>query len=92
MKSKWEKWEQTRAKGKKNYVIFNGLLGWGIPMALLYTAVWTYIQHQEIAFNQELYQTLIISLVIFSVAGVGFGIWTWNTTEKQYQKYKGNNE
>jgi len=90
MKSKWEKWEQTRAKGKKNFVIFNGLLGWGIPVGLLYSAVSTYIEHQEIVLNQALYQTLITSLIIFSLVGVGVGLWTWNWTEKQYQKYKGN--
>ncbi|MFF2887364.1 hypothetical protein [Paenibacillus sp. NPDC057967] len=88
MKSKWDKWELTRAKGKKNYVIWNGVVGWGIPAGLLFTAIWNYINHKEIVFNQDFYQTLIISLVVFSLGGMIFGLWIWNWTEKMYRKVK----
>ncbi|RJE90251.1 hypothetical protein D3P07_08575 [Paenibacillus sp. 1011MAR3C5] len=89
MKSKWDKWELTRAKGKKNYVLWNGVLGWGIPTGILFTALSTYINHKEFVFNQDFYQTLFLSLVLFSLGGVVFGLWTWSWTEKLYRKNKG---
>ncbi|REK77043.1 hypothetical protein [Paenibacillus paeoniae] len=89
MKTKWDKWEVTRAKGKKNFIIFTGILGWGVPTGILFSTTSTFFNNQELIMNQEFYQTLLTSLVLFPLGGIFFGLWTWHWTEKLYRKSKG---
>ncbi|MDQ6422202.1 hypothetical protein RB620_22490 [Paenibacillus sp. LHD-117] len=80
------KWAKIRAKGKRNYIIVNGILGWGIPTAILFTLLTSYLDNDAIIFNKELMNSLFTSLIIFSIVGIPFGFWTWNWMERIYNK------
>jgi hypothetical protein len=82
------RWEKTKARGKKKYIIYNGILGWGIPTAILFTLITTLMDNKSITFNQELYKSFLISLITFSVGGILFGFWTWHWIERLYRKNK----
>jgi hypothetical protein len=80
------KWEKIRAKGKKNFVIFNGVIGWGVPTAILYTILISFMENYSLSFDRDFFELLIISIVLFPIGGVFYGLWVWSWTEKIYKK------
>ncbi|MBD7969239.1 hypothetical protein [Paenibacillus gallinarum] len=75
------KWERTRTKGKIKYIIFNGIIGWGVSTALIGTMLMTFV-----GTNQDFFHLLLLSLIAFPLAGILFGVSTWYWSESIYQK------
>jgi hypothetical protein len=82
------RWEKIKAKGKKKYIINHGILGGGIPTAILFTLITTWMDNKSLTFNQELCKSFLISLITFSASGILFGFWTWYCIERFYRKNK----
>lgn len=82
------KWDRIRARGRMKYIIFNGIISWGIPTAMLYTLIITLWETKTIELNKEFFNQLISSLIIFPFVGIGVGMWTWRLMESNYQKNK----
>lgn len=79
---KYKKWEITRRKGKKRFMIINGALAWGIPTAVLWILGMSYM-------NPE-FSTLfmsIVALIVFPIGGLLWGKFMWEWTEKAYGKH-----
>ena len=72
--SKSEKWARTRRLGRKRFVWLYGVLGWGVPTAVLFSLLRAYAEGWE-----QLPVILAISLAIFPLGGVVFGrvMWWW---------------
>lgn len=84
------KWELIRTRGKLRYIFVNGLLGWGVPTAILFTIMTSLFETKSLSFNQEIVKTFIISIIIFPIGGVFWGLWTWSWIVKKLsneQKY-----
>jgi hypothetical protein len=80
-------WEKTRAKGKKRFLIINGIFGWGIPTAILFTFITSFFDHHySIIFDKDFIKTLVTSIIIFPASGLFWGLWVWGWTEKSYKK------
>jgi hypothetical protein len=73
-------WESTRTKGKLNFVLFTGVLSWGLPMFIL------------MAFMNKPFadgfasKSAIIHYIVWPLAGVFFGVLTWYMSERKYKK------
>ena len=73
-------WESTRTKGKLNFVLFTGVLSWGLPMFIL------------MAFMNKPFadgftsKSAIIHYIVWPLAGVLFGVLTWYMSERKYKK------
>jgi hypothetical protein len=80
------KWESTRAKGKKNFVIFTGIIGWGIPTAILVTVISSLFENRTIILNQEFFRSLLSHIIITPICGILFGLWMWHWMEWTYKK------
>ena len=75
-------WEKKRLKGKLSFVFYDGVVLWGLKMAIFYTVL------EKVFFNSHetwAYQ-LLYSLLTFPVCGFFFGIFIWNIRERSYQK------
>lgn len=84
------KWELIRTRGKLRYIFVNGLLGWGVPTAILFTIMTSLFETKSLSFDQEIVKTFIISIIIFPIGGVFWGVWTWSWIVKKLsneQKY-----
>ncbi|MED0685576.1 hypothetical protein [Anoxybacillus ayderensis] len=82
-------WEEVRAKGKVNYIIKYGVIGWGMITGLA-VGIFTEI---NALFEQEYSRfltSLSISLAVFSVFGILFGQIMWYFGEKKYNYNKKN--
>lgn len=60
------------ARGKRAFVIRYGVIGWGIPTALLWTLFMAW-------WNDDASPWLLlgIALVLFPLGGIWFGRWMW---------------
>ncbi|MDY6977129.1 MAG: hypothetical protein SVW51_13060 [Pseudomonadota bacterium] len=39
-----DKWAKTREKGKQRFVLANGVLGWGLPTAILWVFLMEFLE------------------------------------------------
>jgi hypothetical protein len=81
------RWERNRAKGRTDFIVRRGVLGWGLPAALL-TILYKVIDEQGFSATPQLTSGLrvaiIIALVVFPVCGWLFGRWLWRAGEARY--------
>ncbi|QWU15322.1 hypothetical protein SAMN04487895_10814 [Paenibacillus sophorae] len=80
------KWEQLRSKGKKNFIIYKGILGWGIPTAILFTLFMSFMENYSLIFDKSFVEFFIIAIILFPAGGIVFGLWVWNWTERIYMR------
>lgn len=82
MKEKqFDKWRKMRVKGKRNYILINGLLSWGLPMFI----VMTFLVNKPDDGHMSL-AMIAINALIWALGGLAFGYFTWYASEKSYQK------
>ena len=90
MKDKhFEKWEVTRSRGKKHFILYAGVLGWGGFMFLFLTFVIPALKKARITFLESSSYFLVDFLVILIPAAIlGFlgGKCMFYLIEKNYLK------
>ncbi|MFE5318988.1 hypothetical protein ACFQ88_09795 [Paenibacillus sp. NPDC056579] len=72
------KWRKTRGMGKGKYVMYFGVVAWGLSLTALFTATeW---------FSQQTVTTswVYIRLVVFSIVGFFIANFRWEAREKLY--------
>ena len=82
--AKKKKWAKTREQGRTAYVLKYGVIGWGIPTAVMFSIVLAAIQGWD-----RIWILLVVSLIFFPIGGIAFGILTWKASEAKYQKAVG---
>lgn len=83
----FERWGRMRKGGKKSFIWMQGVLGFGVVMALCMAVVISVLNMllEETSFNPYfLIRQLVINLLIFPVIGYAWGAWTWSYTERNY--------
>lgn len=76
-----EKWEATRAKGKKRFLWVNGFVFWGFTTAILWSIVMQLTQPAQPVWIRPL-----IALVLFPIGGLVWAHFVWRSTEAKYNK------
>ena len=80
-----ERLERQISKGKFHFVLLWGVIGWGIPVAIVAKL------GIHIFGSRSFLDGLISWLIMFSVAGIFYGIWLWSYQNKRYEKAKSAN-
>lgn len=75
-----EQWEKTRSKGKMSFIILRCVLGWGLPVGIIYSI----LTHWD-----KNITTVIQSIIIFMICGFIFGTSYWMFMERKFQVYVG---
>jgi hypothetical protein len=79
-----ERWQQQRAKGKKHFVIYRGILGWGGIMFVSMSALDYYsLFGWTLTFDSAYASKLVLNLILWPVAGLVWGIWVWESLERR---------
>jgi hypothetical protein len=81
LEKRWGKWRQVRARGRRRFVWVNGVVGWGIPTAIL----WSIWMGYSIGWNRTV-SFLISALIFFPIGGYFWGAWMWYWMERSYKK------
>jgi preprotein translocase subunit YajC len=77
-----EAWEKTREMGRTKYILFHGVLFWGVPMFAIMTF---FVNNRP---DRPLTQGMIlVSALVWALGGALFGFLTWYINERRYQKH-----
>lgn len=88
--SQLKSWEKTRLKGKRHFILYRGVLGWGLYMFF----VMTFYSHLKavdfkfsaLNFNSISLSIVVINITVWMIGGFLYGWWTWSLSEKSYKK------
>ncbi|MCF4008159.1 hypothetical protein [Rheinheimera sp. UJ63] len=75
-----EKLKALVKKGKWSYVLKHGVLGWGVPTAILWSAIMHFIG--SIPFNESIF----LALVLFPIGGLFWGLFMWFFIKREFSK------
>jgi len=84
--SQLKNWEKIRVKGKNHFVLYRGILGWGLYMFIVLT-IFNHLQQVDFDFsslNSISLPILIINFIVCSIGGWFFGVLTWANSEKSF--------
>ncbi|WP_148300738.1 hypothetical protein [Shewanella marina] len=76
---RYHKLSQTISKGKWHYILMHGVIGWGIPTAVLFSIFQSY--GDTTSFMQQIKPALLI----FPLAGTAWGALMWSRINTQHQ-------
>lgn len=84
------RWEEQRTMGRRGFVWRYGVLGWGLPAALL-TIAYAFIKEQGFSWSaatvsSKLRLGIVITLVLFAVLGHLFGSRLWDARERERER------
>jgi hypothetical protein len=77
-----EKWTFIRNRGRRRYILVTGVLGYGLPTALICPVVM-----QLTGAPGPLWGRLVIALLMFPLGGITFGRLMWSINERRYQEW-----
>ncbi|WP_051255110.1 hypothetical protein [Pontibacillus marinus] len=93
------KWEKVREKGKKHFIIYYGVFGWGLSAGVLSFILGEVFDHGIMVsryFTGDWVRELIIWLFSFLLCGILFGYLMWGVNENfyhdEYSQKSGNAE
>lgn len=72
----FDRWAKVREQGMLRYVLFRGLLCYGLPMFVLMTFV---LPHPRLSAVQSVFLWWVL-------AGAGYGIGMWMVQERRFRK------
>ncbi|MGE3684416.1 MAG: hypothetical protein AB7G93_22075 [Bdellovibrionales bacterium] len=73
-------WEKTRTRGKGPFVLWHGIVGWGIPVALG-MSIYQYFLGDNFSI-----ETVIGYFLTFPCVGYFYGVFMWNYKERYYRR------
>jgi hypothetical protein len=80
-KAELDAWAQSRQKGKWKFILFNGVLAWGMPMYIIMTFVvgdgWN---------SEQFARRALVGAIIWPLAGLAFGAGLWFYNERRFTK------
>ena len=76
-----EKWAKYGKLGRTQYVFRYGVVGWGVPTAILYSLIRGYVE----GWDEFPYQ-LLFAIIAFPLMGIFIGRLNWRWFEKRHKK------
>ena len=77
-----KRWEKTRAKGKKHFVLWRGIVGFGggmfVVITVSHTLLWPTPYHSVI-------REMVINLIVWPVSGFFWGLWMWSHLNEKFE-------
>jgi len=75
-----ERANRIRAKGRKHFIFYRGILGFGAPVFVM-TTFWSWYDHYgwHLPPRQEMLLSLLIGVPIWSACGYFFGAFMWRS-------------
>ena len=83
-------WAQRRAGGRASFIWRYGVLGWGLPAALITVAYAVIKEHGFVVsgpFSTKLRIGIALAVIVFPTLGHLFGRRMWETGEERYERF-----
>lgn len=82
------KWKEVRKKGKKNFIIYKGIIGWGLTTGILFSIFQLFLLDglclYQLLTGNSLAKFAVNILLFMLAGGIFFGPILWAINEKQY--------
>ncbi len=78
--NQFAKWARTRGHGLLRFVLVQGMLLWGVGTAILFSLF------ESLVCGYKMSDCLSVSIVIFPLGGVAWGVAMWFVMESKYKK------
>ncbi len=89
-----QKWERVRARGLRHFIVFNGLLGFGL-LSAAFTLLVVWLGSRFGFFGSEMQGSdiwtrlvVLVAAIIF-IGGPAWAVATWNLTEWLFRRVTG---
>ncbi len=70
--------KEIQAKGRRHFILYRGVLGWGVPMLFITTALrWYRTYRWHLPPQAEVWFDILLGLVIWPLGGYWFGARMW---------------
>ena len=76
------RWVSIRNGGRRRYIFLTGVVRWGIGIAVL-----TGIVGGWLGAPGPFLSRLAIALVVYPLAGIGYGAWMWSFNVRRYRDW-----
>lgn len=76
-----ESWAKVRQAGKRQFILFRGVLGWGVFTAVMWSVVVSMLDQARFV---DLFPGAI---VLFPLVGLIWGVTNWSSSERSYSEY-----
>ncbi len=73
-----KRWADMQRMGRTRFILARGVLAWGLTTAVLYTLLMTLFD------DAAPLPTLLLSLVLFPLGGIGWGALMWRVFHRRY--------
>jgi hypothetical protein len=91
MAHNYEEWSRLRRMGRARFIVFFGVLGWGLPFGLLFPFLFALlarlVEPQGPTYLAIVGWMLPRMLPIGMLGGAVFGWWIWRSGEKGHQHW-----
>ncbi len=79
-----KKWEESKAKGKKRFVVIDGLL-----MGITISVIWSIMQYFDILiFDLKMEMMEVVAFAVAApIVFIGFNAMVWGNKEEEYKEY-----
>ncbi|MCQ8879811.1 hypothetical protein NQT69_17580 [Pseudoalteromonas shioyasakiensis] len=77
---KFSKLKRLMDKGKWHYTFVHGVLGWGVSTAILFSLLQGFFGYVDF------FDVLPLSLILFPIGGLFWGLYMWSYLGNQYAK------
>ncbi|MCH8045739.1 MAG: hypothetical protein IID44_18665 [Planctomycetes bacterium] len=83
MNNQPHKWERFRSRGIWHFVAIHGVVFWGVPAAVMWSALFS-------AFTAKVsfWSALPVAMSVFPLGGIFFGFWAWWLGERAYNTWR----
>ena len=78
--SEFDVWAMATVLGRRRFVLRYGVLGWGVPTAILFALIQAFI------YGHEFLPQLLSALVLFPISGIFLGYFMWKRMEQLHSK------
>lgn len=81
-----QRWTQIRARGKRRFILVNGVLAIGVTMAVMFIAMTSVFDSnfKPNGFRGPAARTIFIAAIVYPLVGMLIGGLIWYSTERKY--------
>ncbi len=85
-----DEWEQIKAGGRTRFLLLFGVLGRGIPMALVFLIVFLYLEGRpfdaSLLADPKEWLRFLLAAALFSIGGIASSYARWRAMEVRFEK------
>lgn len=81
-----ERARKVRARGRWHFIFWRGVVGWGVPTAVIFSALMAWLDEGG-SFQVGFLTHFVLAIVLFPIGGIFWGAYMWRWLERQWARH-----